>query len=165
MDEALPERQGVGGLNHPGLCVEFNESRVECCMRWCLGIALAFLTTQALAVVPRQALIKLRERASDVVVVQIIDFQSSASTLCPAPCKQHDIKAKVVKVVRSRSGLVPSQIIDIQYTYKPLRNGEKGAKPTIAPPEGTQTCAYLSGSVETGFSPVARSKSFSKQCE
>ena len=134
-------------------------------MRFWISTLVFGFATQASAIVPPQALKNMRSRASDVVRIQVMDFQESPSEHCPSPCAQHDIKAKVVSVVRSRAGLEAGQVIQIRYTYRPLKSGQKGAKPTIAPPEGSKSCAYLSGTVEDGFSPVARSKSFPRQCD
>jgi len=121
--------------------------------------------SQAGAVIPRQALMDLRDSASDVIRIQVMEFQESASEDCAAPCERHDVKAKVLSVVRSQAGLKAGQIIKIRYTYAPLKPGDDGAQPTIAPSEGSKACAYLIGSVENGFSPVAKSISFPSRCK
>ena len=138
-------------------------------MRWLMSVLLLLLLfafgTQARAVIPHQVLLDLRDSASDVIHIQVMDFQESASEDCAAPCKQHDVQAKVLSVVRSQAGLKAGQIIKIRYTHTSLKPGDDGAQPTIAPSEGSKSCAYLTGSVENGFSPVAKSSSFPSSCQ
>lgn len=69
------------------------------------------------------------------------------------------VKAKVLSVIRSRAGVRPSAVLEIEYTSVKRCSGFSGPRSIPVLSEKDRVCAYLE-KTSRGFAPAARGASF-----
>jgi hypothetical protein len=110
----------------------------------------------------------LQRAAPEALSIQVMDVEVHRSIAKPSACSFLDfevrrkaiVRARVIGVIRSKSGVRPGDVIAIDYTSVKPCHGVNGPRPIELLKEGDRVSAFLtkSGSV---FVPAARGGTFS----
>lgn len=112
----------------------------------------------------------MQRAAPEVLYVEVTDVDVDRELHKPDGCGFFEfevernvvVRAKVLRVVRSRSGVRPGTVITVPYQSIRRCSGFNGARPIPLLEEGTKTYAYLTAA-RRGFEPAARGASFTPQ--
>jgi hypothetical protein len=111
----------------------------------------------------------MQRAAPEVLYVEVTDVDIDRDLHKPSGCgffefeveRRVVVQAKVLRVVRSRTGVRPGTTIGVTYTSLRRCSGFNGARSIPVLKEGMKTYAYLT-SAKRGFEPAAQGASFSE---
>jgi hypothetical protein len=112
----------------------------------------------------------MQRAAPEVLYVEVLDVDIDRKLHKPSGCgffefeveRNVTMQVKVLRVVRSRTGVRPGTVITVPYQSIRQCSGFSGARPIPLLEEGTKTYAYLTAG-RRGFGPAARGASFPPQ--
>lgn len=121
-----------------------------------LTLLLLPLTTHA--ELPPEAYADMQARAPEHLTIEVIEVDTSICWLWLCSGRDVDVRARVVTVHRTATGLTPGDTLRIRYRHVPL--GDR-AGPSAIPilDEGTTTHAWLARDKDT-YATAARGYSF-----
>lgn len=124
-----------------------------------LAVALLLLPLTARAELPPDVYADLQARASEALTIEVIDVDTSICWLWLCSGRDVDVRARVVTVQRTATGLAPGDPIRIRYRHVPL--GDRSGPSAIRIlREGTTTPAWLDKDGDA-YTAAARGYSFS----
>lgn len=139
-------------------------------MRIVLAALLFLAVPIALGELAPEVYLALQRDAPELVQLEIVDVEIDRELKKPRGCgffefevvRHVTAKAKVMKVIRSRSGVKPGATIEVRYVSLKQCEGWTGARPIPLLDEDTRVYAWL---VYTGrrFAPAARGASFAAE--
>ncbi len=109
----------------------------------------------------------MQRAAPEVLYIEVTDVDIDRDLHKPSGCRFFELEverkvvaqAKVLRVVRSRTGVRPGTTISVTYTSLRQCSGFTGPRPIPVLEEGKKTYAYLA-SAKRGFEPAALGASF-----
>jgi hypothetical protein len=112
----------------------------------------------------------MQQAAPEVLYVEVTDVDVDRDLHKPSGCgffefeveRNVTLQAKVLRVVRSRSGVRPGAVITVPYQSVRRCSGFTGPRPIPLLTEGTKTYAYLTAAGRS-FAPAALGASFSPE--
>ena len=135
--------------------------------RVALLLAICMATLAALGELAPEVYAALRREAPEVLYVEVIGVDVDRDLHKPPGCgfwelevERHvTVQAKVLRVVRSRTGVRAGRRLSVRYRSLRRCSGFSGPRSIPVLDEGTKTYAYLT-KVGRRFSPAARGASF-----
>lgn len=126
-------------------------------------LAVLLLTlSPALAALPPSAYIEMQRDASEVLRINVLRVTTTQDSTDSAVTRISAV-AEVLKVGRSEKGIVPGDVITIEYTMTQRPPDFVGPAPTPILEEKQETIAYLQAIDGTpDYEPAAGAMSFSK---
>ncbi|HEX6095288.1 MAG TPA: hypothetical protein VF432_03105 [Thermoanaerobaculia bacterium] len=139
-------------------------------MRAFLVALFVFAAPLALGELAPEVYKAMQQAAPEVLYLEVTEVDIDRDFHKPSGCgffefevlRNVTAKAKVLRVVRSRSGVRPGAVITVPYQSLRQCSGFSGARPIPLLEEGMKTYAYLTAA-RRGFEPAARGASFSPE--
>lgn len=133
-------------------------------MRTSRLVLLLLVSLAATAELAPEVYEKMQREAPELFSIQVTDVEVDRSfRMCSLfdweVTRRVDLKAKVVSVTRTRSGVKPGAVIEVKYMSLSPCEGWNGARPIPLLSEGDRVPAYLAKS-GAHFEPAARGASF-----
>lgn len=125
------------------------------------GVATA-LVAPLRAELPPQVYMDLQKKAEEVMEIRADEVISKPKGLLDRSSYTETVKATVIEVTRSRSGVKKGDVITIIYQRQGLTDGRVGPSPAPQLKQGAQYPAFLVKGEDGNFSVAARGMSFSK---
>ena len=125
-------------------------------------LSLVFATAPAKAELPPQVYVELQQKAGEALKIRVDEVDSKPKGLLDRSSFTETVKATVLEVIRSQSGVKKGDVITIRYQRQAPRNDISGPSPAAQLKAGKEYPAYLAKREDGTFSIGARGMSFSK---
>ena len=133
-------------------------------------VIVLILATAVLAELPPGVYQDLQQKAPEVLYLQVSSVDAHRSFAKPSGCSFFDfevirdvkVQARVIRVVRSETGVHPGDVIEIEYSSISRCSGWNGPRSIRMLRKGDLAYAFLSRSGRSAvFEPAARGATFS----
>jgi hypothetical protein len=129
---------------------------------FCLAASLAGGVGLVKAELPPQAYIEQQQKAGEELRIRVDDLASVSKGLFNRSSFTDTVKATVLEVVRSKSGVKKDDVISITYQRLVPDNSRAGPSPVPKLKEGNEYTAFLTKGADGKFTIAAQGMSFSK---